>query len=806
MVTDWVLFPLVMLVICLGCGLVVERLAGWRLSGALLPAVGLALVIVLATLTTSRSDTAPFTTPVVIVFALTGYVSSWRRLRVLRPESWTLAVGLVIYIVCAAPLVLSGNDTFLGYYVNPDTSFHFVLISHLLAHGNDLTNVPAVSSSAVAGVLNQYIGTAYPTGADVAVGAMRPLVGQDVAWIFQPYLAVMMALGGMALYELLRGIVQSRPLRALCAFIAAQNGLAYQFYLEASIKEIATTLILTVTVVLVVETLRHPLKPRAVVPLAITAVAGLDVLELAAVPWLGVPLAVFAVVAAWRAHHVLSVRPSWRMAATSAVTAGGVVALAAPIIGGASKFASVAGPVLTQSNELGPLAVPLPVAELFGIWPSGDFRYSVQTFLPIAGVLIFLAFVSSVLGAWWTLRRRAYGPFLLLVGNGIGAIFLFSRASPYAAAKVMMIFSTTVALMAMLGAAAVHRAGYKLISWTLAAALAAGVLWTNALGYHDSSVGPQGRFRELAAIGNRFRGQGPAFYDLWDKYPVYFLRNEAVAIPYTFAGPAPLAHGALPREAGQLDAPWDPNHLAPSYLQSFRLLILSRSPLLSRPPANYRLAYQGRYNDVWRREPTPHVLEHVPFSYGGSDPVSVPRCSSVLAIGALARREHARLAYVSRPSPPMLVPTQAVYPRVWSPHTANGERAAAFLFMGQSSGTLTGVVHVSVAGRYQVWLQGTLSRRVIVSVGRRLVGSVAYQLGSGGQFTEVGSVQLAAGDQPVQIRRPPSNLSPGNVASGELLGPLVLDRNGASPSVHEIAPRQARSLCGAPLEWIEIVK
>ena len=61
-----------------------------------------------------------------------------------------------------------------------------------------------------------------------------------------------------------------------------------------------------------------------------------------------------------------------------------------------------------------------------------------------------------------------------------------------------------------------------------------------------------------------------------------------------------------------------------------------------------------------------------------------------------------------------------------------------------------GVVHVSVAGRYRVWLQGSLSRRVIVSVGRRLVGSVAYQLGSGGQFTEVGSVQLAAGDQPVQ--------------------------------------------------------
>jgi hypothetical protein len=803
---DWVLFPFVMLVVCLGCGLAVEWVAGWRISGALLPAVGLALVIVAATLTTSRSDTATITTPVVVVLTLAGYVSSWRRLTVLRPEPWTLAVGLGSFVICAAPLVLSGNETFLGYYVNPDTSFHFVLISQLLAHGHDLTNVPVVSPSAVTGVLNQYIRTAYPTGADVALGAMRPLVGRDAAWLYQPYLAVIVAFGAVALHELLRDVVNSRPLRALCAFIAAQNGLAYAFYLEASIKEIATTLILTVTVVLVIETLRRPLRPRAVAPLAITAVAGLDVLALAAVPWLGVPLGVFAVVIAWRARHVRRLQLSWPTAAATTAGAAIIVALAAPFLSGASTFAAVAGPVLTQKTDLGPLAVPLPAAELFGIWPSGDFRYGVQTGLSIVLVLVFLAFVSAILGAWWTLRRRAFGPLLLLVGNGIAAAFLFTRSSPYAAAKVMMIFSTTVALTSMLGAAAVHRAGYRLIAWTLAAALAAGVMWTNALGYHDSSVGPQGRFRELAAIGARFRGQGPAFYDLWDKYPVYFLRNESVAIPYTFAGAAPLRPGALPRQPGQLDAPWDPNDLAQSYLQRFRLLILSRSPLLSRPPADYRLVYRGRYNDVWQREPTPHVLTHVPFSNGSSDPVSLPRCPSILAIGALARREQARLAYVSRLSPPMLVPTQAVHPRDWSPHTANGERAPAFLFMGQASGTLTGMVHVSAPGRYRVWLQGSLSRRVIVSVDGRLVGSVAYQLGSGGQFTEVGSVRLAAGDQPVQIRRPPSNLGPGNVASGELLGPLVLVPLGSTSPVRELSAGRARMLCGQRLEWLEVVR
>lgn len=44
---------------------------------------------------------------------------------------------------------------------------------------------------------------------------------------------------------------------------------------------------------------------RRWVPLLIVAVAGLDVLDLAIVPWLGPPLAVFVVIAAWRARYLI---------------------------------------------------------------------------------------------------------------------------------------------------------------------------------------------------------------------------------------------------------------------------------------------------------------------------------------------------------------------------------------------------------------------------------------------------------------------------------------------------------------------
>ena len=60
-----------------------------------------------------------------------------------------------------------------------------------------------------------------------------------------------MLLGAVTLYQLLDGVVRSRPLRALSAFIAAQPGLVYAYYLEASIKELATTWVITLLVLVV---------------------------------------------------------------------------------------------------------------------------------------------------------------------------------------------------------------------------------------------------------------------------------------------------------------------------------------------------------------------------------------------------------------------------------------------------------------------------------------------------------------------------------------------------------------------------
>jgi hypothetical protein len=804
MVVAWVLFPLVLLAVCLGCGLAVERASGWLLPGTLLLPLGLALVIVAVTLTTRFSVTAPFSTAVVVVLALAGYASSWRRARALRPDPWAAAVGVGVFAICAAPVVLSGNATYLGYFVDNDAPAHFALIDHLLSHGHSLSGIPW---SAYAAILHVYLGTAYPTGADVALGAVRPLVGQDVAWLYQPYLAVVLAFGGVALYELLGTVVLSRALRAACAFIAAQPALVYAFYLEASIKEIVTTCLITVTVVLVVVMLRRRVVLRGVLPLVITAVAALDVLELAAVPWLGVPLAAFVVIYGLRNRRSLRTMRARRVvvAAVGAVVVIG--ALAAPVISDASQFfttassvlgASSSTPATTGGSQLGNLLAPLSKWHILGIWPGGDFRYPL-THVNGGYALMGIALMSAVLAALWMVRRRAYAPLLLLSSTGIAAIYLLNRSSPYASAKVMMIFSVTAVLTAMLSAAALHSAGRRLEGWLLALVIGGGVLWSNALQYQYASVAPRGRLAELTTIGSRFSGQGRSFYNQVDEIAIHFLRTEQPDDP-AYASP-PMRPGLPSRSAALFREPWDPDEVAASYLDAFRFLVLGRSPRISRPPANFALVYRGASYYVWRQQSTPRVLEHIPLG-GQLYPEKVPSCRLVTATAGRAAREHARLAYVIRNPPPTLVPTQAARPPNWG--TVQGD--PFLLIPRQQAGRVTGTVDVTAPGRYQVWLEAAVGQHFPVWVGRRLVGTTPNELGPPGQFVHLGQVTLAAGGQPVEIVRPAPNLAPGQDGTTRYLGPLMLVSGVDPPPVSDIDPRHARALCGRSLDWLEIVR
>ena len=68
---------------------------------------------------------------------------------------------------------------------------------------------------------------------------------------------------------------------------------------------------------------------------------------------------------------------------------------------------------------------------------------------------------------------------------------------------------------------------------------------------------------------------------------------------------------SVARQVG-LPQPVDLDRIPPSALLAYPLIVTRADPAASRPPAAYRVLWQGRYYQVWGRRPgTPAALEHV---------------------------------------------------------------------------------------------------------------------------------------------------------------------------------------------------
>ncbi len=192
----WVLLPLVLGVVALGCGLLVEVLSGFQLPGPLVPAIGLAVIIVVGDFATMSAPTARGHPA--------GRRSGRGRLWALRAPSgrapgssgpphpplgghridrWAVLSAVAVYAVYAAPIVLSGGATFAGYITLDDTATWLALTDHVMQHGRSLAGL-APSTYQV--VLKDYLSSGYPLGSFIPLGVGGALTGQDIAWLFQP--------------------------------------------------------------------------------------------------------------------------------------------------------------------------------------------------------------------------------------------------------------------------------------------------------------------------------------------------------------------------------------------------------------------------------------------------------------------------------------------------------------------------------------------------------------------------------------------------------------------------------------------
>jgi hypothetical protein len=465
---------------------------------------------------------------------------------------------------------------------------------------------------------------------------------------------------------------------------------------------------------------------------------------------------------------------------------------------GARSFLNTNGAL--TSSELGNLIHRLNPLQVFGIWPTSDFRLDPPDAATLTYALISLVVAASIVGLIAAWRTRWWMPALYLATAAAGVIVVSIAGSPWVQGKAFATISPSALLVGLVGAAALAgrwrgqvrdgggRAatlawGRRALALVGIAAISFGVLWSNVLAYHHVTLAPYGQFKELSQIGHRFAGDGPTMVNEYETYAVrHFLRNMDPESPSELRYRViPLLDGSQVPKGGYADL----DQFQLSALLVYRSIVIRTSPSASRPPAPYKLVYDGHWYQVWQRPLVVRrpVLDHLPLG-NSIDPSGVPACSQVRRLAREAGTG-GLIAAVSRPAPNVAgVPSPL----------PNGDTNASFV--------------ITTPGVYEVWLGGSFVRRVTAYVDGVRVGSSHEVVNEDGEWTPLGAIRLAVDAHRVTLSYGDAELYPGSGGPGDAgpilpVGPVALAPADPKLPVTYVSPAHARFLCGKPWDWVE---
>jgi len=771
----WVLFPLVLALLCAGLGLLVDLISGGRLPGVLVLPVGLAAIVVIGGFTTIADATAQLTAPLLLVLAVLGAGLSWSW-RFGRPDPWAAAAALGVFLVFGAPVILSGDPTFAGFIKLDDTATWLALADQTMAHGHDLSSV---EQSTYRATLDFNLADGYPVGAFIPWGAAQEFTGGDLAWVFQPYLAFLAAMLSLCIFSLLGGVLGDRRLRALVAFVAGQPALLVGYALWGGIKEVAVAFLIALAAALTPLVLRasdfhhtgvgsKSAALRDVAPLAIAAGALVGVASVAGLIWLGPMFAALAALAWTRFGLPVAI-------GRAVPCVAGVAVLAIPVIVTGGLLPPTSTP-LTNQDDAANLGDALNPFQILGLWPAGDFRVAPDAGV-VTAILVALAVLAAAVGVWALWRRRQSAPLLYAAALVSCAAIAFA-GSPWVDGKALATAAPVALTLTLVGAAAFLRAD-RPTGIALLVLLTGGVLWSNALAYGGASLAPYDQLSELEEIGERFAGEGPALMTEYNPYGArHFLRQlDAEGASELRVRTVALTDGSTAEKG---EAP-DVDEISRDALLEYRTLVLRRSPVRSRPPSPYRLVWAGEHYEAWQRPILPTGLPPEHLALGGpEDPAAIPDCSEVGGLGLLALN-----------------------------NGASGVRMLAARHAPVLNAT-DGTLRVPRAGDYEAWLGGSLPTEVELFVDGERFGAARHVLNNEGGFISLGEGRLEAGAHQVELRFGGPDLHPGSGGfpeTGSLLFAPVPDEanGGAAGEIVSVPVDDARLLCGKRWDWIDAV-
>jgi hypothetical protein len=799
---SWLLVPVVLCVVSLGCGLVVADLASRMGSpradpfpGVLVVPIGFAALVVITSLMTTWKATAPLTGAAPAAVALVGLVLGRRRLRTLWPARrgalWPLLAAAMPAASVAAPVVLTGKAGFTGFGKIADLAHQFAFTEWLRTEGR--TQI-GTGNSSFQEIVDKLVSSSYPGGTQSVIAAMGDLAHVDVMWAYQPVLAFVAAMLGVSLYVVLRRAIPNPLLRAVAAGVAAQPTILYAYALAAGIKELSGAGAMVLAVAVLAQ--RRPFGWSVVVPAAVALAAAYSIFSLTIVPWLAVIVAVLLL------FELVSERGRARTIARWAGVVGLTAALAAPAVLGGFVLLRAAGGA-NGPEGLGNLAAPVPAWASVGPWITPDHRFPLAQYgLPtLTYVFIAIALVLVPIGFVAAARARDRGLVTLGVAGAVALAFMLTSSGTWLQLKAFCMTAPITLSLAFAGAAWLVRRMRLLQVAGLAAgaAVALGVLYGNALQYRHTPLGDYSRIVDLERIDARYAGQGPTLFPNFDEYAEYLLRDaRGSGLVNPWRSIMTYNRTAVPG----LQTIRDTDEYDQRFLQEFRLIVRRRDPRASRPPSNWRLAETTREYEVWRRVGDPsRIAAHFPLN-GGSTRRSEAFCRRAETAVEKAGRG-ARIAWaLPRRGVVTVAPVAATTPPQWG-------REGETLFTGAPGRWQQGFA-VPAAGRYRLFLGGSVGRRLTISIDGRRVSAVRWRESYQGQYIFLTTVPLDRGKHVLEIVRGGGNLLPGtgNDAGGTTtrVGPVLLDAGSDRQAVRSAPASRLASLCGSStrLDWLEV--
>lgn len=757
----WIVAPVLWTVLCLGLGLLLDRLSGRGTPKLLLVPLGFALLLVITTATVTWPPSARLTMSLAVVAAGAGFYVGRAELRRLAGALPVLVVAGVTYVLYLLPILVSGAP-FAGWIKLDDGSTWLAFADRLLDAGRTAAGLPPSSYEAV---LQINFAGSYPVGAFAPLGGMSALLGVDAAWLLQPYLAYCAAILAVGILHLLRFHVDGTVLRGSLAVIASTPALLLGYAWWGGIKELVLAGLFVLTA-LMAGRRAEPLV-MAVAFAGVVCVAGFS-----GGPWLLLAFVVWALQALRQG--------GWRPVA---VMLSAVIVMSLPVLVQVrwQDVTHLAG-FAAGSSDIGVLWGPLDRLQILGIWPAGDFRARPDAMGPVLLLLVVVVFLAG-LGLWAAVRGREWA-LPVYVGGVVPVALLSTLGNPWIGGKALAMASPAALAAAAAGIGWLWAQGRRIEGAVAVALIATGVGWSYWLAYQQVWLAPTDQLRELQAIGEDNALPKPALMLEYSPYGVrHFLRDlDAEGAGELRRRRIPTVDGGTVNKAEYADI----DRISTQAQVDFPTLVLRRSVSASRPPANYRLRSAGEFYEIWEWDPAVQVLSHVPLGTT-ADPAGEPACRAVLDLAAAAG-PGTSIAFVERP------------PVIMVPLGPDGSVDA-----GRSQRISVPFV-VEDQGPYEAVLGGSFPGELRMLIDGQEIWSGRHQLNWTGNTTPVGVVDLAAGQHELSLEYEVGGLQPGTRAGNWALGPVYLSLSSADAPVQRIDPAQARELCGRRLDWLEVVR